>query len=91
MKFLRTHSIRICADVCISVLVFIAPWWLSFATALFFAFYFKNYYELVWAGILADGIGGNLAHSPPLIVFGALCALIALSFLKRFLVPLPRV
>jgi hypothetical protein len=50
--------IRILVDCLIFICAIIAPWWLTLILALCAALYFKNYFELVAAGLVIDSIYG---------------------------------
>jgi hypothetical protein len=92
INFLRFHSVRICADFLLCILIFMLPWWAVVILALLFSLYFDRFYEIVFFALIVDGMGGVLSFGAiPPFTTGAFGVLIITPFLKRFLVPLPRV
>jgi len=45
-------------DIIFFISIMLFPWWLSFSFGVALSFYFKNFYELVFAGIIFDLLFG---------------------------------
>ena len=47
-------KLRFFCTILLLVLIFLSPWWLTFAVALALIFYFRRYYEAFFAAFLFD-------------------------------------
>ncbi|PIP87321.1 hypothetical protein COW81_00835 [Candidatus Campbellbacteria bacterium CG22_combo_CG10-13_8_21_14_all_36_13] len=50
---------RLALDIIFFLSVFLFPWWLVMVFGVVLAFIFKNYFEIVFAGIIIDMIFGD--------------------------------
>jgi hypothetical protein len=58
-SFLHTKRVRIAADVILFFSVLFFPWWVSCILALLGVFFFENFFEAFFAGMLIDSLYGT--------------------------------
>jgi len=75
---------RIIANVALLFGVFYAPWWLVILVAVLFTFWFRNYVELIIAGLCIDMLYGHGAATlfPFVITLGSAAIFLVIAFLK---------
>ncbi len=82
MPFFTNGMKRIVADIILFLSLLLFPWWVSLLLGLFLAFQFRNFYEIILAGLsldlLFDGSAGGFHFFFLVLFFGA--------FLVSFLV-----
>jgi hypothetical protein len=81
---------RVIISVVFLLLTFILPWWLVLVMGLVLAFYFENFYELILAGLILDGLyGGIVSIEKFYFVFtftATVITLLLINFKKRLLI-----
>lgn len=55
---LKSIIFRIFCDIVLILSLFYLPWWLVAAMGVALLFYFKNFYEIIIIGVLADMVYG---------------------------------
>jgi len=75
---------RIIFDLFLLGTIFYAPWWLPAIIAIFGAFYFHSYYEIMGAGILLDILYATGESSLPFFnVLGFLFGTVSFLIIER--------
>lgn len=80
--------IRITLDILLFLGVFIAPLWLVVIIAVICLFIFESFYEIIFLGIIADGLFGlpiRFIAIPAVYTISASVLFIARSLLKKHL------
>jgi len=79
---------RVILDIFLFLGVFIAPLWLVAIVALICLFVFESFYEIIFLGIIADGLFGlptRFIAIPAVYTISASVLFIARSLLKKHL------
>jgi hypothetical protein len=59
------------------------PWWLVLVFGIFLSFYFKNFYEFIFAGLILDSLYGKMISVENFyFVFTIITIIITLSLVK---------